>query len=86
MSLKRKRAIAVEPEMVNVHMVYGDLFGIEFLRNAAMNVVETLFFRAKLRGRCEFRYKGTRFTIVRRKDLTYFVQEKPEETSKMDSI
>ncbi len=83
---KQKNIIAREPVMINVHQVCGNLLGIEYLKLGGCNTIDGIFLRAKIKGKCEFRYRGSRYVISYRRDMTFYVEEKAEQISKYDSL
>jgi len=84
--MKRPKNLVIEPELVNIHQVRGELVGIEYLKVADTNVVEGLFLRSKMKGRAEFKFRGFHFVLIHNKDLTYTVEEKIERASLVDSL
>ncbi|MFC1662613.1 hypothetical protein ACFL04_00405 [Patescibacteria group bacterium] len=73
---KRSHKQAIRQVDVGVHKVTGDLDGIEFLRNADQNYVDSLFWFAKRYGYSEYSYDDITYTLIRKKDITYDVQAK----------
>lgn len=77
---KRPHKEAIRPVDVGVHKVTGDLDGIEFLRNADQNYVDSLFWFAKRYGFSEYSYDDETYVLRRRKDISYDVQRKESES------
>lgn len=65
--------------MINVHRVRGEEYAVEFLRNADKDLVEGLFFQAKMFARAEFMIENQQHELVRNKDLSYTVNALEEE-------
>lgn len=64
---------------INVHEVNGNVEAITFLQNTDFHFVEGLFFFAKRYGKSEFSYKGKNYELIRNRNITYTVREKPDE-------
>lgn len=73
---KKGHKQTLRPVEVGVHLVSGDLDGIEFLRNADQKYVDSLFWFAKRYGFSEYEYEDETFVLHRKKDISYEVQQK----------
>lgn len=73
-----------EIKLVNIHQVNGVVEAIEFLKNADFHWVEGLFFTAKMGRTAEFKFANKRYLLKKNDDLTYTVEELPENPLRTD--
>lgn len=63
----------VEPELINVHKIYGHKEVIRFLKNSGHEFVEGLFYNAKHTGSASFTFADVRYDLLRNNDGSFTV-------------
>lgn len=61
----------VEPELINVHKIYGHKEVIRFLKNSGHEFVEGLFYNAKHTGSASFIFADVRYDLLRNNDGSF---------------
>lgn len=61
----------VEPELINVHKIYGHKEVIRFLKNSGHDFVEGLFYNAKHTGSAMFYFADERWELFRNDDGSF---------------
>jgi hypothetical protein len=68
----------IEPELINVHKIFGGKEVVRFLKNSGHDFVEGLFYKAKHEGISTFVFADVPYEMIRNNDGSFTVREQED--------